>query len=180
MALHASAPDRWTLLTDLSLPGLPQVVPPVRARVRAAVEEVLDDRELVEDVVLATAELLTNALDHTRSGQDGGRVDLTVTLTPASAVLVEVTDQNGTDTHPRPTSGEALSDRGRGLHIVEAVSALWGVRSRPDRRTTVWFATADRSASGRSVRVWGSAGAPDPGAPDTGAAICTYQLGGSR
>ncbi|MHB1533401.1 MAG: ATP-binding protein [Acidimicrobiales bacterium] len=83
-----------------------------------------------EDAVLVASELATNAVLHARS-------QFTVTLTCDDGELtVEVADHNPRLPVVVPAPSSALS--GRGLHIVDAVSAAWGVHSRPDDGKTIW------------------------------------------
>ncbi len=81
------------------------------------------------EVGLVVSELVTNALRHTRSGCPGG----TVTVAIAGGwdgVTVHVHDlgaESGRVPRPRPAAGGGLADGGRGLPIVMAVGAEWGI-----------------------------------------------------
>jgi anti-sigma regulatory factor (Ser/Thr protein kinase) len=80
------------------------------------------------DVGLIVSELATNACIHAGS-------QFTVSLhRQGSDVLVEVGDQNPTPVVPQPPSNGVS---GRGLHIVAAIAAEWGVAT-GDRGKCVW------------------------------------------
>ena len=112
-------------LIALALPGISESVPAARLRVRAALGsdglgEYADDAEII------TSELITNAVQHACGN---GSKTIGVTLTAAgspTAVTVAVSDScpHG------PIGRGALpgSEQGRGLQIVEALSAHWGWR----------------------------------------------------
>ncbi|MFF4100896.1 ATP-binding protein [Streptomyces sp. NPDC001903] len=74
------------------------------------------------------AELSANAITHGRvPGRD---FKLTLTVTP-EVLLIEVTDTRG-DRIPE------IRDTGRGLVLVEALAARWGVREGPVPSKVVW------------------------------------------
>ena len=112
-------------LIALVLPGIPESVPVARRQVRAALGshglgEYADDAELI------TSELVTNAVQHACAN---GTQTIGVTLTHAgrpAAVTVAVSDSSpqGPIRHDTPPG----SEQGRGLQIVEALSARWGWR----------------------------------------------------
>lgn len=89
-------------------------------------------RDLVTTAQLLTSELFTNALDH---GE--GVITLQVTRLPGE-LRVDVTDKSSQRPRVRPVT---LHDvRGRGLMILEALAARWGVDPAADGRgKTVWF-----------------------------------------
>jgi anti-sigma regulatory factor (Ser/Thr protein kinase) len=107
------------------LPGIPGSVPVARLRVRAALGlhglgEYADDAEII------TSELVTNAVQHVRGN---GAQAIGVTLTHAgspAAVTVVVSDSS--PQAPVRCDTPAGSEQGRGLRIVEALSAHWGWR----------------------------------------------------
>ncbi len=90
-----------------------------------------------ESAVLATSEVVTNALLH---GQ--GKIDVGIE-TGSSTVRVEVSDEGSR----RPTSSDLVralgvqdtEESGRGLLIVDAVTCSWGVVDRVDGGKSVWF-----------------------------------------
>ena len=110
-------------LIALALPGTPESVPIARRRVRAALG-FHELGEFTEDAEVITAELVANAVQH--ACEDGTKaigVILTHAGTPA-AVTVAVSDCSPHVPVRRDTP--AGSEQGRGLQIVEALSARWG------------------------------------------------------
>ena len=112
-------------LIALALPGTPESVPIARRRVRAALG-FHGLGEFTEDAEVITSELVANAVQH--ACEDGTKtigVILTHAGTPA-AVTVAVSDSSPQVPVRRDTP--AGSEQGRGLQIVEALSAHWGWR----------------------------------------------------
>jgi anti-sigma regulatory factor (Ser/Thr protein kinase) len=73
---------------------------------------------LTADVVLATSELVTNAIEH-------GRGQITVDIRmDDDRIVVRVSDE-GSGT-PVAINADVLSPRSRGLTIVAALSSAWG------------------------------------------------------
>jgi anti-sigma regulatory factor (Ser/Thr protein kinase) len=73
---------------------------------------------------LITAELVSNAIRHTPSGEDGGEFTLTVCTEPGWA-RVEVSDA-GTGEWSAPCGGSDDDEYGRGLAIVAALADKLG------------------------------------------------------
>jgi len=103
---------------------------------RRAVQDALArhlSTELVDDAVLLTSEIVTNAIVHT-----GRECELLLTFDPRLGTLrVEVSDQSP----ERPLQADALDgDRlgGRGLQIVAAMATRWGTFP-VNGGKTVWF-----------------------------------------
>ena len=92
------------------------------------------DDLMVDDAVLLTSELVTNAVVHAGTG-----VELTCRLNGA-AVEVSVLDRHPARMIPDPPSGGAEADRpnGRGLLLPGALSSSWGVTYAPTAKV-VWF-----------------------------------------
>ena len=112
-------------LIALTLPGIPGSVPAARRHVRDA----LGSRgmgEFAPDAAIITSELVANAVQHA-CGNGAARIGVTLTCAgnPA-AVTVVVSDSSpqGPVRRETPADGE----QGRGLQIVEALSAHWGWR----------------------------------------------------
>ena len=112
-------------LIALALPGIPESVPVARWHVRAALGshglgEYADDAEII------TSELVTNAVQHVRGN---GTETIGVTLTHAgSPAVVTVVVSDSSPHGPVRRDTPAGSEQGRGLQIVEALSAHWGWR----------------------------------------------------
>ena len=107
------------------LPSIPESARMARFHIRAALgfhglDEYADDAEAI------TSELVANAVQHVRGdGTNTIVVTLARVLNPA-AVTVVVSDSSSQGPIRRDTSAD--SDHGRGLQIVEALSAHWGWR----------------------------------------------------
>lgn len=124
-----AAPDRAVLQTPMywrrEFPGTADQARAARRFVR----QLLDGCSLIDDVLLAVDELVTNALHHTRSGRAGGRFTVEVRRI-AAQVIVCVADEGG-PTEPRalaqadPGDLDALRETGRGLHTVAALATHW-------------------------------------------------------
>jgi serine/threonine-protein kinase RsbW len=79
------------------------------------------------DAGLVVSELVTNALVHTRSGRPGGTVVVAV-AGGWESVTVHVHDLGADDGQvPRARQAPADADGGRGLAVVVAVGAEWGI-----------------------------------------------------
>ena len=123
------------------LPSIPESVRIARFHVRAALGfhglgEYADDAEIV------TSELVTNAVQHVR---DDGTETIGVTLARVwnpAAVTVVVSDSSPEGPVRRDTPAD--SEQGRGLQIVEALSAHWGWR--PEDGGKAVFAVLAREA----------------------------------
>jgi anti-sigma regulatory factor (Ser/Thr protein kinase) len=110
--------------------------PGTLATVRSWVREVLGGwvvaASTVDDAVLLTSELATNAVQHARSAFD-------VTMTrQANAIRIAVAD----DSHRLPSLPDQVpyAEGGRGLLIVQALSSEWGAEPVPGDGKVVWFA----------------------------------------
>ena len=104
------------------------------SRARRLVSAALDDlgrAELADDAALAVSELVTNALVHA-----GTPIEVVVSQRNAE-VVVEVVDDN--PRLPSRRSHTELAGTGRGLNLVENLTAAWGARERPPGKA-VWFA----------------------------------------
>jgi hypothetical protein len=93
------------------------------------------------------SELATNCIRHT----DGG-FELTITRT-GGGIRVEATD--GAGGTPAMRSPKPTDPSGRGLKIVDMLSAEWGVDQHAAAGKTVWFTVPDTAAA-PAVRVAGA------------------------
>ena len=92
-------------------------------------------QETLEAVELMVSELATNCIRHTNSG-----FVLTI-IRNGQEIRVEATDHAGgtpTMRSPKPTDPS-----GRGLKIIDMLSAGWGVESEAVMGKTVWFTISD-------------------------------------
>ncbi|HET9967956.1 MAG TPA: ATP-binding protein [Streptosporangiaceae bacterium] len=110
------------------LPGIPESVPVARFHVRAALA-FHDLGQLADDAAVITSELVTNAVQH-------ACCDATVTIgvtvarpRDSEAVIVAVSDSS--TLAPVMQIAPPGSERGRGLQIVESLSAHWGWHPEP-------------------------------------------------
>jgi Histidine kinase-like ATPase domain len=88
-----------------------------------------------DDVIVVAVELVTNAIRHTASGQDGL---VMVEVTWCGPVLRVAVADDGAPDGPRLAAGPAwLAESGRGLHLVRALAAGTGVCG-DDRGRLVW------------------------------------------
>ncbi|HUN35123.1 MAG TPA: ATP-binding protein [Trebonia sp.] len=108
----------------------------VRA-VRHWIEDLLPDCDPQADLLILASELCTNAISHTRSGDDGGRFSVHVEWAPELARLV-IGDQGSPSV---PSIGAAPADQGeecgRGLWLVDQLADDWGTARHPAGRV-VW------------------------------------------
>ena len=109
------------------------MTPPIRRTFRGEQDQVAAARDFVkrvvgrcpmlDEAVLLTSELCTNALLHTATGR-GGSFEVTVHRA-LNSVRVEVRD-DGSKTVPAARSLDQFSVDGRGLALVELIASLWG------------------------------------------------------
>jgi CheY-like chemotaxis protein/anti-sigma regulatory factor (Ser/Thr protein kinase) len=86
--------------------------------------------EIVDDVLLVVTELVNNAVTHACS-----ECDLRLSINPL-ALRIEVIDQGPGAPDPLPPS--ATRNHGRGLHLVDALTAAWGFEPIADDGKMVW------------------------------------------
>jgi anti-sigma regulatory factor (Ser/Thr protein kinase) len=136
-----SAPAGAANGTPLSL-TVPGQAGQVKAA-RAFIAQVAAMHGLCDEIAcLLGSEVVTNALQHSHSRQPGGMITITTTVT-TGLVLVEVTDDGGLS-EPGFREAEAedmYAEGGRGLRLVDELSADWGYYRHGDRLVT-WFEIA--------------------------------------
>jgi len=146
---------RATVLGSLTIPGRPEQV----ATARAFVARTLSSHQIGADhdaATLLTSEIVTNAVQHTKSGVDGGTVTIVVIGVP-HGVLVEIIDDGSAGTPV--VKGDLYAAEGHGLFLVQHLAAQWGYLRDP-AGTTVWF---HLPGAGQSQRT------PEPVGPQAGA-----------
>ncbi len=119
-----------------TFPHEPQSVPAARRFATSALRGA--SVEILEAVELMVSELATNCIRHTNSG-----FDLTI-IRNGCDIRVEAHDHAGgtpTMRSPRPTDPS-----GRGLKIIDMLSAGWGVMAGAGSGKTVWFTISDSTA----------------------------------
>jgi anti-sigma regulatory factor (Ser/Thr protein kinase) len=118
-------------MPDMTLPAGVMTPRAARAFVSAWLSSWgLDD--LRDRAVLATSELVTNAVEHA-GGDVGVRIEV-----DDDEVRIAVTDPDASVPVTRGVSETALG--GRGLHIVDAMSDRWGTERLGGDGKTTWCA----------------------------------------
>jgi anti-sigma regulatory factor (Ser/Thr protein kinase) len=120
--------DHGEELASLELPAEPASVSRARRLVAASLRDVVDD-DLVSAAMVITSELATNAMLHARTGF---RVAL---RRDERGLVIEV--QDGSPQLPRRKRYSDQSGTGRGLVLVESLSALAGAEQN-ERGKLVW------------------------------------------
>jgi CheY-like chemotaxis protein len=85
---------------------------------------------LVDDALVVVSELVANAMTHAESD-----CVLRLSRTPTT-LRIEVLD-DGTGT-PEPQPPTPTAEHGRGLHLIAALTAAWGLELIPDDGKMVW------------------------------------------
>jgi len=121
-----------------TLPAHGSGVPQARHHLCTLLTQWAVDAALRDDAALILSELFTNALIHTDSAQITCRV-----LAAQHGVYLSITDQGQGLTGPRVQSTQCAPERdsaesGRGLLLVSALAATWGVANDPGHGRTVW------------------------------------------
>jgi anti-sigma regulatory factor (Ser/Thr protein kinase) len=112
------------------LPAGPAAGSQARTVVRRLCAEAGIDANGTEVVLLVAHELVANAVEH-----GSGTPVLTLTMDDVR-LRVEVTDHDATVPTATPLSDE-LTERGRGLMLVDTLASSWGVDPSPEGKT-VW------------------------------------------
>jgi anti-sigma regulatory factor (Ser/Thr protein kinase) len=107
-------------MSAVVLPGRPEAAAGAREFARKA----LVGYPAADEAITALNEMVTNAVQHSRSGLPGGALEVRLTITAAS-VLAEVLDE-GPLGPPPPAPRDPFAERGRGLVLVEALTRAWG------------------------------------------------------
>jgi anti-sigma regulatory factor (Ser/Thr protein kinase) len=133
-ARGAAGNSRAIVLGSLTIPGRPEQV----SLARAFVARTLGTNQTGADAdaaTLLTSEIVTNAIQHTKSGIDGGTVTIVV-IGVSRGVLVEIIDDGSAGTPV--VKGDLYAAEGHGLFLVQHLAAQWGYL-RDAAGTTVWF-----------------------------------------
>jgi anti-sigma regulatory factor (Ser/Thr protein kinase) len=126
----ATTATKTTSLISFTLPGTPYSVQMARFYVRTALNY-HDLGDYIEDTGAVTSELVSNAVMHAGARTFGLEL-LRLTDSPG-AVAVAVTDPSPLPPIRRaPAAGD---ENGRGLLVVEALSARWGWRPKDSGKT---------------------------------------------
>ena len=121
-------------MTTVQLPARPASAALVR---RHLAQELIASEiasSVTDDAMLIVSELITNSIRHARPLPDGS---VTVAWSVSDdGVTLRVTD-GGAEGRPRPRTPGPEETSGRGLALVEALAARWGIEDSADS-TTVW------------------------------------------
>jgi len=116
----------------LTLPATPQAPALAREHVRSIGSSW--PPQVMESVLLAVTEVVTNAV---RYGKGGIEFGVQVT---GGTLRVEVRDENPEPPQRRPRSADGLTEGGLGLHLLDAITRDWGTDTRDDAHgKTVWL-----------------------------------------
>jgi PAS domain S-box-containing protein len=132
-------PDEPLSATACTLDPEPRSAGTARAWVRETLTQ-WEAADLIDTACLLVTEVLTNAIQHAHSP-----VGLQLYLT-GSEVIVEVNDDSAR--LPQRCLPDDEDENGRGLLLVGALAASWGVRP-AETGKTVWFTLATGPGSGR-------------------------------
>jgi anti-sigma regulatory factor (Ser/Thr protein kinase) len=120
--------------TELSLGCLPTAPACARAHADAVLHE-WGLAHLADDAVMIVSELTTNA--YQASVIIPGKPPITLRLSADDTrLLIEVWDHS--PDNPAPIEADAESEIGRGLTIVAALAAQWGVQHRAHQLKVIW------------------------------------------
>jgi anti-sigma regulatory factor (Ser/Thr protein kinase) len=133
--LHlAVGADQWPLQDFLELGALPSAVSCARLHARLAIQE-WGLATLADHVELLVSELMTNAVHASWGVAPALSVRLWL-LADRERVLIIIWDASPHAPVRAEVTAEAES--GRGLMLVEAISAQWGTSAIPSGGKTVW------------------------------------------
>jgi anti-sigma regulatory factor (Ser/Thr protein kinase) len=121
------------VLGSLTVPGRPEHVREARSFVAKALGELHPG---LDNAILLTSELVTNAVTHSSSRCEGGTVTVLV-VESDGGVRVEVADA-GSDLSAPVVRGDVYASDGHGLFLVQTLADQWGY-VREKGGTTVWF-----------------------------------------
>ncbi|GIH78364.1 ATP-binding protein [Planobispora longispora] len=135
---HRPAPRQARRPGPLTAPllGRPAAVP----QARAWAQDLLADQgaDTRYTALLLLSELITNAVIHSDSGR-GPDGTVTVYLGATDGLVhIEVIDDGSAASMPFLRAADPTGDSGRGLALVEALAAKWGVHHDEETGTAVW------------------------------------------
>jgi anti-sigma regulatory factor (Ser/Thr protein kinase) len=118
---------------SMDLPASPSSVGTARQFVRRTLLD-WSRPHVVEPAALMTSELVTNAVQYSRTGVPRRNTIAVRVLTTGHGVRIEVDD----DCTAAPVRRVATDQGGRGLTIVDTMSTTWGAHANRTGKT-VWF-----------------------------------------
>ncbi|MFD0683510.1 ATP-binding protein [Actinomadura fibrosa] len=153
-AVAADGRGGLVVLGEITLPGVRRSVGYARSFVR----DLLAGSPAADDLVTVVSETVANAVTHTASGRDGGRVSVVLAAGPG-VYRLEVADDGAAGGRPY-VKAEVGAETGRGMRIVDGLASRWGYRA-DGARTVVW---AEFPAPAAEDRRRGRDGLPEGGA----------------
>jgi anti-sigma regulatory factor (Ser/Thr protein kinase) len=124
----------------LHLKAVPTAAREARSFVRSTATVLEDDR--LDDLLILTSEIVTNAVLHARTA-----LELGVTVTDDAVVICVADGADGTPTSPDQSEGR---ESGRGIMLVRELADDWGVLPHDTKQgKAVWFLF--RRTAGRGV-----------------------------
>lgn len=134
--------QRWPLVSSLEFGALATAVPCARLHANTVLYE-WGIGELADDAELIVSELVTNAIKASQSMQEIRPFALCL-RSDCKQLIIEVWDHSPGEPHSVLTGDD--SEGGRGLLVVEALSARWGYQ-RTGYSTKVVWAELDSQAT---------------------------------
>jgi anti-sigma regulatory factor (Ser/Thr protein kinase) len=126
--------QHWPLASSLEFGALATAVPCARLHTHTVLHE-WGIGELAADAELIVSELVTNALKASQSLQDTPPFALRL-RSDHKHLIIEVWDHSPHEPRPVPAGGDG--EGGRGLLVVEALSARWGYQRTGYSAKVVW------------------------------------------
>ena len=146
-AQRAADGPRAAVHGSLTVPGHPQQVSAARDFVVRTLTANQEDAD-AHTAALLTSEIVTNAIQHSKSGVEGGTVTIVVIRLPRG-ILVEIID--GGSAGAPMVQGDLYAAQGHGLFLVQGLAAEWGYH-RDSASTTVWFHLPTEADQQQAVR----------------------------
>lgn len=125
---------RWPLVSSLEFGALATAVPCARLHTNTVLHE-WGFGDLADDAELIVSELVTNALKASQSLQEIRPLALCL-RSDRKRVIIEVWDHSPREPRSAPAGGDA--EGGRGLLVVDALSARWGYERTGYSAKVVW------------------------------------------
>lgn len=129
-----TARQRWPLVSSLEFGALATAVPCARLHTRTVLHE-WGVGDLAGDAELIVSELVTNALRASEALPEIRPFALCL-RSDCKRLIIEVWDHSPREPRSEPAAGGA--EGGRGLLVVEALSARWGYQRTGDSAKVVW------------------------------------------
>lgn len=132
---YARGPEPYDLLMSVRLPMVPQSAETARRQVRVALDSHGAEKDAIDTAELLASELVTNGLLHAR-GLAGSELVLSL-IRDGGSVIIEVHDPSRELPYAiSPPDG--MSESGRGLFLVAALSTDHGIHLTEEAGKVVW------------------------------------------